>query len=35
MLTRVRLEVAKATDKQQIPWDNSSLLGDVYLADPS
>ena len=32
MLTRVRSDVAKATRHQQIPWDNSSLLGDVYLA---
>ena len=33
MLTRVRAEVASATRNQQIPWDNSSLLGDVFLAD--
>lgn len=32
MLTRVRNDVAKATDDRQIPWDNSSLRGDVYLA---
>lgn len=32
MLTRVRGDVAAATHHQQIPWDNSSLLGDVYLA---
>ncbi|MEZ5787569.1 MAG: caspase domain-containing protein [Xanthobacteraceae bacterium] len=32
MLTRVRSDVAAATHHQQIPWDNSSLLGDVYLA---
>lgn len=39
MLTRVRNEVANATDEKQVPWDNSSLRGDVYLAglpgDPS
>jgi hypothetical protein len=32
MLTRVRNEVAKATGEKQVPWDNSSLRGDVYLA---
>ena len=32
MLTRVRNEVATATGEKQVPWDNSSLRGDVYLA---
>jgi tetratricopeptide (TPR) repeat protein len=32
MLTRVRVEVASTTANRQIPWANSSLLGDVYLA---
>ena len=32
MLTRVRADVATATQDKQIPWDNSSLRGDVYLA---
>lgn len=32
MLTRVRNDVARATADRQIPWDNSSLRGDVYLA---
>ena len=32
MLTRVRSEVAASTSSRQIPWDNSSLLGDIYLA---
>jgi uncharacterized caspase-like protein len=32
MLTRVRAEVAAETQGKQIPWDNSSLLGEVYLA---
>jgi Flp pilus assembly protein TadD len=32
MLTRVRVEVAAATKGQQVPWANSSLLGEVYLA---
>ena len=30
-LTRVRAEVASQTNNRQIPWDNSSLMGDVYL----
>jgi hypothetical protein len=32
MLTRVRADVAAETQSRQIPWDNSSLLGEVYLA---
>jgi Caspase domain len=32
MLTRVRNDVARATRDRQVPWDNSSLRGDVYLA---
>jgi tetratricopeptide (TPR) repeat protein len=32
MLTLVRAEVTKITDKKQVPWDNSSLLVDIYLA---
>jgi uncharacterized caspase-like protein len=32
MLTRVRADVAAETSGRQIPWDNSSLLGEVYLA---
>ena len=32
MLTRVRADVAAETKGRQIPWDNSSLLGEVYLA---
>jgi uncharacterized caspase-like protein/uncharacterized Zn-binding protein involved in type VI secretion len=31
MLTRVRADVAAETRGRQIPWDNSSLLGEVYL----
>jgi len=31
VLTRVRAEVAQATGNKQIPWDNSSLMGDVVL----
>jgi uncharacterized caspase-like protein/lipoprotein NlpI len=31
MLTRVRADVVKATNGSQIPWSNSSLLGEVYL----
>jgi len=31
VLTRVRAEVATETRNKQIPWDNSSLMGDVVL----
>jgi uncharacterized caspase-like protein len=31
LLTRVRADVAAATGEKQIPLDNSSLMGDVYL----
>jgi tetratricopeptide (TPR) repeat protein len=31
MLTRARAEVVAATKGQQVPWSNSSLLGEVYL----
>ena len=31
MLTRVRAEVVAATKTRQVPWSNSSLLGEVYL----
>jgi tetratricopeptide (TPR) repeat protein len=33
MLTRVRAEVVAATKSQQVPWSNSSLLGEVYLGE--
>jgi Tfp pilus assembly protein PilF len=32
MLTRVRAEVVATTGNKQVPWSNSSLLGEVYLA---
>ncbi|MFN3890356.1 MAG: caspase domain-containing protein [Beijerinckiaceae bacterium] len=32
MLTRVRNDVVNATRNRQVPWDHSSLLGDVYLS---
>ena len=32
MLTRVRAEVVAATKNKQVPWSNSALLGEVYLA---
>ena len=35
VLTRVRAEVAAETGNKQIPWDNSSLMGDVYLVPKS
>jgi hypothetical protein len=31
--TRVRAEVVATTKNMQVPWSNSSLLGEVYLAD--
>jgi tetratricopeptide (TPR) repeat protein len=31
MLTRVRSDVIKATNQQQVPWDHSSLTGDFYF----
>jgi uncharacterized protein len=31
MISRVRGDVLAATDQKQVPWDNSSLVGDVYL----
>ena len=34
VLTRVRADVAAATGDRQVPWDNSSLLGDFYLVPP-
>ena len=33
MLTRVRAEVVSSTKNKQVPWSNSSLLGEVYLAE--
>lgn len=33
MLTRVRAEVVSTTGNKQVPWSNSSLLGEVYLAE--
>jgi uncharacterized caspase-like protein len=32
MLIRVRAELVAATKSRQVPWSNSSLLGEVYLA---
>jgi tetratricopeptide (TPR) repeat protein len=32
MLTRVRAEVVTATKARQVPWSNSSLLGEVFLS---
>ncbi len=30
-MTRVRAEVIRATNEQQVPWDHSSLTGDFYF----
>jgi uncharacterized caspase-like protein len=32
MLTRVHAEVVAATRSKQVPWSNSSLLGEVFPA---
>lgn len=32
MLTRVRRSVQQATDGQQVPWDNSSLMANFFFA---
>ena len=32
MLTRVRAEVVAKTGGKQVPWSNSSFLGELYLA---
>jgi uncharacterized protein len=32
MISKVRGDVLQATGQKQVPWDNSSLVGDVYLA---
>jgi uncharacterized caspase-like protein len=32
MLTRVRADVVTETHNKQVPWSNSSLLGEVFLA---
>ena len=32
LISKVRGDVLAATNNQQLPWDNSSLVGDVYLA---
>ena len=34
MLRRVRGDVIEATDSRQVPWDHSSLTGDVFLIPP-
>jgi len=35
VLTRVRDDVVDATDGKQVPWDHSSLRGDVFLVPAS
>lgn len=32
MISKVRADVLAATNQKQVPWDNSSLVGDVYLS---
>jgi uncharacterized caspase-like protein len=31
MLTRVRADVVATTGSKQVPWSNSSLIGEVFL----
>jgi hypothetical protein len=31
MFRKIRIDVVKATDGQQIPWESSSLMGDFYF----
>jgi hypothetical protein len=31
MFRKIRIDVAKATDGKQIPWESSSLMGDFYF----
>jgi Tfp pilus assembly protein PilF len=33
MFRRVRVDVVKETERKQVPWINSSLLGEIYLMD--
>jgi len=33
LFTRVRVDVAAATERRQVPWVNSSLLGEVYFTE--
>ena len=35
LLRRVRADVIEATENRQVPWDHSSLTGDVFLVAPS
>ena len=35
LLKKVRADVIGATDKAQVPWDHSSLVGDFYFVPPT
>ncbi|MCP5198144.1 MAG: SUMF1/EgtB/PvdO family nonheme iron enzyme [Gammaproteobacteria bacterium] len=35
LLKRVRIQVAKATDNRQVPWESSSLMGDFFFVPSS
>ena len=35
LMTRVRADVANATDNQQVPWDHSSLTTEFYFKPPA
>lgn len=34
LFKQVRIQVAKATDNRQVPWESSSLMGDFYFIPP-
>jgi hypothetical protein len=35
LMTRVRNDVIAVTDRAQVPWDHSSLVGDFYFVPPT
>ncbi len=35
LVSQVRADVLSSTDGKQVPWDNSSLVGNVYLVAPT
>jgi formylglycine-generating enzyme required for sulfatase activity len=35
LFKQVRIQVAKATDNRQVPWESSSLMGDFFFVPPT
>lgn len=35
LFKQVRIQVAKATDNRQVPWESSSLMGDFFFVPPA